>query len=216
MLVLILMNVHRRAVAGMREYLDDRIGTVRLRGRHTYQATLSRSRLQPLALVHRAGGVGVRCHCCCAFPSSCVRASCDVFTVSAPVYNAKSSTIRPAPFPAIALVVAGRKDHHHSRHWRLVAWSKRPLCLVADRRQTFEIIGNRAGVGFRQSGERAPRHDRSEDSPVWPNAGLDGRDNLIPAPGPQPGFVVRREVRTDECAPTGQFETDVGAAQKAR
>ena len=51
MLVLILMNMHRRAVAGMREYLDDRIGTVRLRGRHPDEATLSRPRLQPLSLV---------------------------------------------------------------------------------------------------------------------------------------------------------------------
>jgi hypothetical protein len=45
MLVLILMNMHWRAVPGMRTYLDDRIGTVRLRGRHTYDATLSRPRL---------------------------------------------------------------------------------------------------------------------------------------------------------------------------
>src|ERR1700722_20232778 len=78
MLVLILMNMHRRAVARMREYFDDRIGTVRLRGRHTYEATLSRPRLQPLALVRRTGSVGVRCHCCCAFPSSCVWASRNV------------------------------------------------------------------------------------------------------------------------------------------
>ena len=119
-----------------------------------------------------------------------------------------------ARLPAIALVVTDRKDHHHSRHWRLVVWSKRPLYLVADRRQTFEIVGNRAGVGFRQSGERAPRHDRSEESPVWPNAGLDRLDNLIPAPTPQPRFVVRREVRTDECAQTRQVETDVEPARK--
>src|SRR5215468_732019 len=110
----------------------------------------------------------------------------------------------------IALVITGRKDHHHSRHWRLVVWSKRPLRLVADRRKTFEIVGDRAGVGFRQSGERAPRHDRSEDSPIWPNAGLNGRDDLVPAPASQSRFVVRREVRTDECAQTRQVETDVG------
>jgi hypothetical protein len=39
------MNMHRRAVAGMREYLDDRISTVRLRGRQTYKTRLSRPRL---------------------------------------------------------------------------------------------------------------------------------------------------------------------------
>ena len=62
MLVLILVNVDRSAVVGMRKYLDDRTGTVRLRGRDTYEASPARLRLQPLALVRRTSSVGVGCH----------------------------------------------------------------------------------------------------------------------------------------------------------
>jgi hypothetical protein len=54
-LVLALMNVHRRAIAGLRGYLDGRIGAVRLRRRHTYEATLSQPCLQPLVLCRRRG-----------------------------------------------------------------------------------------------------------------------------------------------------------------
>src|ERR1700733_689223 len=53
MLVLVLM-MHQRAVVGMRDHRAE---------------ALSRPRLQPLALVHRAGSMGFGCHCCCTFLS---------------------------------------------------------------------------------------------------------------------------------------------------
>src|SRR5690242_17636331 len=76
MLVLTLMNMHRRAVTRKRMYLDNRIDTLRVRGRHPYEATLTRPRLQPLALVRCVGSTRVRCHCCGALSSSCVPSSC--------------------------------------------------------------------------------------------------------------------------------------------
>jgi len=45
--VLILMDMQRRAVAGVRKNLDERVGAVCIGRRHAYQATFARSRLQP-------------------------------------------------------------------------------------------------------------------------------------------------------------------------
>jgi hypothetical protein len=112
--------------------------------------------------------------------------------------------IRKSPGPSL-------KRWHKAQHWPAANCGTDPVIASSPRPAVAD-----GGVGFCQSGERAPRHDRSEDSPICPNAGLDGCDNFIPAPGPQPCFVVRREVRIDECARTQQVETDVGAAQKVK
>jgi len=45
--VLILMDMQRRTVAGVRNNLDERVCAVCIGRRHAYQATFARSRLQP-------------------------------------------------------------------------------------------------------------------------------------------------------------------------
>ena len=48
--VLILMDMQRRAVAGLRDDLDERVHAVCIGRRHAYQATFARPRLQPVGL----------------------------------------------------------------------------------------------------------------------------------------------------------------------
>jgi hypothetical protein len=50
MQLLVLMGMQRRAVAGVRDDLDERIHAVCIGGRHAYQATFAGPRLQPVGL----------------------------------------------------------------------------------------------------------------------------------------------------------------------
>src|SRR4029079_10838555 len=99
---------------------------------------------------------------------------------------------------------------------RLFARSEWALCLVADRRQALEIIRDRACVGLRQSSECSPRHDRGKNSTIGSHTGLNGRDDLVPAPHPEPRLIVRRKVGADERTRGGALEADIRSAEESR
>ena len=103
--------------------------------------------------------------------------------------------------------------HRHDKaRWRFPR-PKWPRNLIADRRQAFQIGGDRQGVGLCQVSEVLRRHHRYEDAPIRSFAFGDRSHDLLGRPVSEPCLLVGCQVRTNEHARAGNGEANVRSAE---
>ena len=76
--------------------------------------------------------------------------------------------------PPFSIVLARlfRRQYRHSEYGLFLIQTERTRDLVADRRQTAQILDDGADIELRQPGICAPWHDGCEDAAVRPNTKL--------------------------------------------
>src|SRR5262249_42932778 len=123
---------------------------------------------------------------------------------------------RPAPCAAFSIVLARlfRRQYRHSEYGRFLIQTERTRDLVADRRQTAQILDDGADIGLRQSSICAPWHDGREDAAVRPNSRLNGGRDLVLGPIAKSRDLVGREIRSNEHAQPGNLQAHVGTSQE--
>src|SRR6516162_386320 len=117
------------------------------------------------------------------------------------------------PF-SIVLTRLFRRQYRHSEYGRFLIQNERTRDLVADRRQTAQILGDGADIGLRQPGICAPWHDWREDAAVRPNSRLNGGRDLVLGPIAKSRDLVGREIRSNEHAQAGNLQAHVGTSQE--
>src|SRR4029453_18973868 len=79
----------------------------------------------------------------------------------------------------------------------------------------LETAGESIGIGIRQLAVMAIRHHGCEDAPVRTFASAYRIDNIIRAPGADPGFAIWRQIGRVEDSEAWNLEADVGAREIA-
>src|SRR6516164_3476359 len=114
--------------------------------------------------------------------------------------------------PPFSIVLARLfwRQYRHSEYGRFLIQTEQTRDLVADRRQTAQILDDGADIGLPQPGICAPWHDGREDAAVRPNSRLNGGRDLVLGP-----IAKSRDlVGSNEHAEAGNLQAHVGTSQE--